>query len=507
MTVYTVGIVESLNKIFSGVLIGGIRKDNPILQDKIKLARICYSRFAANFPSNIFRDEYAIFYDILINLNAKTFSLDQLNDVVYNNRDIILKSPYVDLSKLSNITDDRQSTDDEKVEAIRKNLEDMLISLSNQLVTEEEFNSSCVIFIDWFKNQFMLETTQKMSMIMSDLGYDEQRPGGRHHLYKGIDDTQVFYNERMKIMRELSDQNRIKSTVLDEHWLEQENIKENIPDDNALFTLGIPEIDSMLGELRRSNMLGILGPPKGGKTRLTSFIVQRALSLGLNVAVWPLEGTKAEWISMQLAGYIKRTSDVSLNSKDILQKKYIGDEKQKGYVTAAKTSMATDSSMGRLSFIEGVAYVEDFLDVLQSHYDNENPFDVIVIDSLVNILSKKGQGKSERISEGYMALKNFIGNVLKRPVLAVVPAQLKQSVVDYLRKNPTETMDVTAGGESAETIRTPDEVIGLFSSKDERAVSVMHVYSVASRHSGNFDDAMIKTDLQCCWFYSEPTLK
>lgn len=506
MLSYPIGIEECLKTVFSGVLIGGIRVDNPIIKEKISTAKICMSRFVANFPSNIFQNEYAVFYDIIVNLNAKTFTKNQLNDLIDNNRDIILKSPFVDLSGYSMIADGRASTDDEKIEAFKMNLQEMLVELSNEYVTEEEFNSSCVIFVDWFKNQFMLQTSQSMTRIMSDLGYEERKPGGRLSKYKGIDDAQKYYNEKMKIIRELSEENRIKSYKLDANWFEQEMIREKIPDDKTLFTFGIPEVDSTLGELRRSNMLGILGPPKGGKTRLSNFVVQRALSLGLNVAVWPLEGTSEEWMSMQVASYIKRTTGVSLNSKDILQRKYKDDPRKSSYIASAKLALATDPSMGRLSFIEGVAYVEDFLDVLQSHYDNENPFDVIVIDSLVNIMSKNGRAKAERISEAYMILKSFIANKLKRPALAVIPAQLKQSAVEFLRNNPDETIDVTAGGESAETIRTPDEVIGLFSSKEERNTNIMHIYSVASRHSGNFDDFMVKCDLQCCHFYSEPTL-
>ena len=506
MLAYTVGIEESLRVIFTGVLIGGLRTDNPIVREKVNLTRVCLARFIGTFPSNVFQNEYAVFYDILVNLNTRTFTQNQLSEIIDNNRDIILKSPYVDLSGYAAITDGRQTTDDEKIQAFKRNMIDMLIELSNELVTEEEFNSSCIIYIDWFKNQFMLQTAQAMSLIMSDMGYEERKPGGKLKKYSGYDDAQNYYNERMKIMRELSEENRIREFTVDVNWYEEEIIREKVSDDKALLTFGIQEIDETVGELRRGNMLGILGPPKGGKTRMSNFIVQRALSLGLNVCVWPLEGTNEEWIAMQLASYIKRTNNISMNSKEILQRTYMSDSNKVKIVTAAKVALAKDENMGRLSFIEGVAYVEDFLDVLQSHYDNENPYDVLVIDSLVNVMSRKGKGKVERISEGYMMLKNFINNVLKRPALAVVPAQLKQSVVDYVRKNPEETLDVTSGGESAETIRTPDEVIGLFSTKEERNSNIMKIYSVASRHSGAFDDFMVRCDLQCCHFYSEPTL-
>ena len=203
---------------------------------------------------------------------------------------------------------------------------------------------------------------------------------------------------------------------------------------------------------------------------------------------------------------IRRDQNLSFNSNDILMRKYNNNKQDREIVVAAKLKLATDPKIGTLSFISSTAYVEDFLDILEAHYENENPFDVIVIDQLIDILSKTGRGKVERISQAYQELKIFISTRMKRAALAIIPAQLKQDVVDFLRKNPDETLDVTAGGESAETIRTPDIVLGLYSGKEERAAKLMHIYSVASRHSANFPDFRVKTDLKCCYFESDPNL-
>lgn len=506
MLKYTLGIQESVNKIFAGVLVGALEKNNVNFQNIVLAAKSNRNRFIANFPSNVFQDEFAIFYDIIVKLNAKVFTINELEAIIDNNRDLILDSPYVDISKMASTQSGTQATDDEKLEAVKANLKDMFIELSNRYVSEVEFESSCAIFIDWFKKQYMLQISQAMSRIMSDQGYEERKPGKRTRKYAGFEDCRSYYNENMKILNELSQTDRVRSSVVNDEWFEKDMQNEKLEDVNALMSIGIPEIDEMLGELRRGNMLGVLGPPKGGKTRFVNFIVSRALSLGLNVCVWTLEGTKEEWIAMQLAAMIRRDNNLSFNSKDILQRKYTSKTKDKEIVVAAKLKIATDPNMGKLSFIESTAYVEDFLDIMEAHYENENPFDVIVIDQLIDILSRTGRGKVERISQAYQELKMFIANKMKRPVLAVIPAQLKQDTVDFLRRNPDETIDVTAGGESAETIRSPDEVIGLFSSKEERASNIMHIYSVASRHSGNFPDFRVKADLRCCHFESDPTL-
>ena len=397
---------------------------------------------------------------------------------------------------------DAQVTDDEKIEAIQANMKEKFIELSNMYVSEGEFDSACEIYANWFESQYMLDLSQSMTRIMSSQGYEERVPGKRTKKYQGTQDCRKYYNDKIRILNELSDHDKVRSTIIDENWYEQDMQQENVKDTSALMTIGIKEIDEMVGTLRRSNMLGILGPPKGGKTRFTNFIVSRALSLGLNVCVWSLEGTKEEWISMQVAALIRRDNNLSFSSRDILERKYKDKKEDREIVAAAKLKLAVDQSIGRLSFIESTAYVEDFIDILEGHYDNENPFDVLVIDQLIDILSRNGMGKVERISQAYQTLKIAIAHRFKRPVLAVMPAQLKQSVVDFLRANPGETIDVTAGGESAETIRTPDEVIGLFSSKEERATNTVHMYSVASRHNADFQDFLVKADLRCCYFES-----
>ena len=57
MVAYPLGISESIRTIFSGVLIGAIKKDNPLVKEKISVSKICRARFMANFPSNVFKDE------------------------------------------------------------------------------------------------------------------------------------------------------------------------------------------------------------------------------------------------------------------------------------------------------------------------------------------------------------------------------------------------------------------------------------------------------------------
>lgn len=505
---YTSGVLESLNKIFGGVLFGAITKDNIMVGEIVKTGKINLNRFIGNFPSNIFQDEYAVFYDILKTSGMRFFSVAQLDEILDRNRDLVLDSPYIDLSKYSTAPNGNMSTPDEQLEAFKRDIGEMLVELSNTFVDEEAFNSACLVYIDWFKDDCMLRTATNMAAMMQGDGIEIRRPGKRKSVYRGFEDAKRYYNEEMALLNEISAENRIRTVKLDSEWLKKEEELENSGDADSILDTGIEEIDNYMGGSRRGHMLGILGPPKGGKTRFSNYLAQRALDRGLNVCVWPLEGSVDEWVSNQIACRIavksaqEAASDgiIRLDSKKILRNEYRNIPQIRKEIASTRAYMAVSENYGRLTFIEGAAYCEDFIDVLKAHYNNENPFDVLIIDSLVNILSHSRKPKNERISDAYMALKNALEHEFGRPVLGIMPAQLKQEVVDYLRSNPDETIDVTAGGESAETIRTPDDVIGLFSSKEERAANLMRIYSVASRHSLNFPDFMARCYLECCYF-------
>ena len=509
MLQYNVGITNVLDRIFGGIFYDKRTIDPSKASDIeiIKTTSINFQRFVSNFPSNIFQDEYAIFYEISKSAGVKLFDVGNIRTIIENSRELVLDSPYIDIQSMTNIKSNSITTADEKIESVIEELTDKFNILSKLVVSPEEFNSSCLIYISYFKNQYMLETAQNMTIIMNnDDGLLEKKPGKRVEKYYGFDDAKRYYNERMRILNEISDsKNRVRTTVLDSEWYvaEQQNDKKlddkKYTDDKALITIGIKGVDDTLGYLRRSNMLGILGPPKGGKTRFTNYLVQRALAAGYNVCVWPLEGTKEEWIAMQTASFIARKEGLFLDSKKILQRNFDSNNERQ-LVQTARYTMVAGNGYGTLSFIESTAYVEDFIQVLDSHYENDNPFDVIVIDSLVNILSRTGRNKVDRISSAYMELKSYISNTMKRQALAIIPAQLKQEAVNYLRAHPGETLDVTSGGESAETIRSPDEIIGLFSSKEERAGNRIKLYSVGSRHSDSFDDLWVEARLGSCFF-------
>lgn len=505
------GIQESLDKIFAAVIVGGINVDNPHISEMGETFRDCIKKFRINFPDNIFENEYAFLYEALKTLNVKVFSINQLNSLVYSNAEEILESPYINLDNATQSIDGRMATDEEKLEFFKLNLIEKFYALSNKYVTIEEYNSSVQIYVRYYTEKLYYDTVQKCANIVSDTGIIIKKTKKRSVLYKGVEDAMRYYREKISIVKSLSDGGiQSKHTVINEEWLADDaNSEDELGE--AVLTTGLPEIDEVMMGIRRTNMIGILGPPKGGKTRFTASLVARGLLSGLNVCVWPLEGNRAEWLAMILS-YMCAIDDKSrspldceITSQKIMFKRYDSDIDRK-IVESKKLELAKSPKIGRLSFIEETLYVEDFIEVLQNHYDGENAFDIVAIDQLINTLSRERKGKVERVGEAYILLKDYITNKMKIKAVALLPAQLKQTTIDMIRKNPEDTIDVTGGGESADTIRQPDAVIGIFSSKEEREHGLIKLYSVANRHGRDFRDFYVRANLGCCYLESDSSL-
>lgn len=510
------GVRQSIDTIFGGILLGGIDRNNEankeILTSKLRVRKYTAAKFLGTFQSNIFNNVFAVFYDIVIKLGTSVFSVEQIEAIIDNNRDIVLDTPFI--NKADFIGGDRNiPSDDDIINAMISALKSEYVRLSYKYVSEEEFDSACTIYIDWYKDTFMFYVCNNMTIIMSNTGLDLKMTSKRSRHYQGRKDAEEYYTESMAILNSIDKNGGVRVTALDEQWYRQTTEKSKETDDKAIMTLGISEIDNVWKELRRGQMVGILGKTKGGKTRFCHYLAARAIRKKLNVFIMIMEGNSEEWSSAITSSLIadlsyndvKRRGSGSilrLSSADIMRNVYRNKPKISGIINKVRQDMAISPNLGRIEIMEGPQNVETLQDVIKAQY-KKSPFDVIIIDSLVNVKSTSIKDKSTAISTAYMDTKQTIEYGLPRPVLAFCTAQLKQTTIDELRRNPDSDMEVTAGGESAETIRTPDFTLGLFSSKEELKADIMKMFSVAQRHSQAFDNFSCRGYMDCCYFMSE----
>ena len=496
-----------IDNIFSGLL-GG---DDAVQKAKYR------ETFVSELCLNVFPDIYAILYSLVC--QERIANVEDITGVMKASYSQILASENIDRTR---ITSGLTLNDMEYLDLVLEQTKQAYAKYRGQEVPESVFRESVRIYKMWFISEFYENILYTCTQIASTGAWVHNKFNRRVRV-TGQDEAQKYYAEQTLLLEKIKRGERTRSVVLDEKWLA--NVDDMFEQDGALVDTGIRAIDENF-VLRKGHLLGIAGPPKGGKTRMTAFLVARALRAGQNVCVWPLEGSMNEWIAMVAASLLALDETSSAGLKENISSSFILGGKFKkvraGYtdrVTPILAQLATHHNtqgekLGTLSFVQQSCYAEDFLDVLEAQME-ESPYDVVVIDQLVNILSRGGVygSKSERISDSYMRLKDFVEN--KHKILALVPCQLKQEAIKRLRDKPDEDLDVTAGGESAETIRTPDYVLGIYASNEEKKNSKCKFYCVATRHSQSFDTFEAHADYGACYFSEDksasvitaPTLK
>lgn len=518
----TDGIQDTLDYIFAGVLVGGIDPHDKELKEKKRDAfRQNLPRFLSRFQYNVFEQEYSVFWELLTRIKGGLFTSTQIETILENNTDIILQSKYIDLQGFASVND-RMLTQEEKFLAFKEMVLRKFQRLSNEYVDETQFKSAVDIYINWYVDELALATAQNMTLIMSDEGLTVKETNGRKRTYKGIEDYMLYFNKQQAIWQVLRSGKSKRDVLIDSEWLNLELENINKENKDGILTTGLEVIDNTMTAIRRTHMVNIVGQTKGGKTRFVNYLCARALKQGLNVAVWALEGSRDEWLACQTSNIVfdeyaasefkngkyttTNDSGVIVIPTDRMLNNQFKNQVEREAAIAAKTKLATDYTRGKLSFIETTCYVEDFLDTLDSHYENCNQFDVIIMDSPLLVQSKTGMPMSDRIANCFIKLKSYIEGHVRGPI-AITTAQLKQTVIDDLRRDSTKEMDVTAAGGSAEAIRTPDEVIGIFSSKESRDNNQVTLESIASRHHENFEKFICSTNLGSCYFTYRPELQ
>jgi hypothetical protein len=458
------------------------------------------SKFANQFTDNIFRDEYAILYELAFIRRLTTGKWPVMAAVIEENKEVILNSSQVHISELSSEYSDSDQYD--SFISITKGAYERICAMP--FPGSEGFRTAVNAFIEAHGKKYARACLSVAGGIAnSPVPYIDYRSGRRREYqgYQGAMDFIVAEKNRIDALRNAQ---RVRQFVLDEEWLltqfDQAKREEQAKRTELLCKLGLFEIDSVWSGLRRSRFIGINGPPKGGKTSLAAYMVHRLLKEGRRVCVWAMEGSAREsWINKLVAaicfeeGHHITTQDLEEHYSDL-------SEDTRRYVDLAKFELAQE---GRLSFIEETGYVEDFLDIIDGHYRSMNKFDAIVVDSLLNLQTKTGRYKTEYLSAAYISLKDYIGHKLDTPPVCIATAQIKQEAIKEARNSAEIDFDETSGGETSETFRTPDEVITIFGTSAQKEVNRTTLYHSATRHTKQFKKFNVIAMFGCATFQSE----
>ena len=489
--------IQIIEKMFSGIIRRSVLNDERLEKERMDNA----SKFITRFMDNVFQDEYAIIYELVATRRLTTGDWDMMEAVIHENKELILNAPQVNLAKFA--ADFTESDEYDAFISITKAAYERICDM--EFIGADGFDSAVNGFIEIFERKYTRQCLNVMGAILNSPEPFVDYRGGRRKEYQGYAGSNDFFMvEKMRIDSLRRAQGARQFTVgsdwIDE-MLDEKRQAEKAAQRELLCTLGIPEIDNIWAGIRRTHMVGIIGPPKGGKTTLSAFMVHRLLKEGRKVAVWVMEGSAEEsWINKLIAA-ICYEQGVNVNSKDLADGLAGKTEEERRAVVSARLAIAQNEN---LSFIEETGYVEDFLDVIDGHYKTFNQFDCLVVDSLLNLQTKTGRRKSEYLSSAYILLKNYIEHELNPRAACIATAQFKQEAINEARNKTEITFDETSGGETAETIRTPDNVLGIFSTPEQRDSQYTSIYHIASRHSEQFKPVQVRALFSHAQFFSQP---
>ena len=139
----------------------------------------------------------------------------------------------------------------------------------------------------------------------------------------------------------------------------------------------------------------------------------------------------------------------------------------------------TNDGYGSIDYIDRPFNVETFIEDIDTSV-KENNSQLVIIDYLQLIGSEKDLDERRRIAEAYRVLLAYCH---RENVAVLTPAQYKQSTFDELIKSTdVGNFDLrTAGGGSAEVLRTPDISFALWATTADLTNNRMKILSMPCR--------------------------
>lgn len=275
-------------------------------------------------------------------------------------------------------------------------------------------------------------------------------------------------------------------------------------------TFGIEDLDAALGGIYEGDMVSLLAPAKGGKSRISTFVLHNAVvNHGTNVVMWSVENGYKGWEALIRARhfnwfYNSNQTDVTqkrIIDADMIRKGEFPSPELKELELASWTDLKSNSNYGRITNIDDDFDYDTFIEVVDNAV-NEFGAKLICVDYLQLITGGgKNVSKNERIGESY---KKMLQYLKKKKVGGIFPAQLKQTVVgDINKQNPEDLINMElrdSAGESYEVIKTPDVNLSLYGTIEDIRNGNMKLLSIPSRNSQPFEPIDLHVDLGTCTF-------
>lgn len=361
--------------------------------------------------------------------------------------------------------------------------------------TPEEFDEALEMFRMEYVNSHSIDVLEQgVSILDGGLQVSNTRS------LAGFDDMRSYVvNELSRLSNVIQHNVRKGIIVYNSEPVEDEEKSQ------VICNYGIKPLDDAIGGITEGDMISLLAPPKGGKSRLSAFFIHQAIISGVSVVLWSIENGMKGVESLIRARHFdylyNRGADSKHKSIDANAiRKGTLDDNTKELEAASWSDLRTNPKYGHIANIDENFDADTFLNVLDTAVDAVGA-KLILIDYLQLIAGDGKMSKNERISQCYQKSLQFLQS---KKIAGIFPAQIKQSVVGDLGKCSAEQLRSVelrdAGGESSEVIRTPSVLFLLYGTTQMIQENSLKLLSIPSRNNKPFDPIDLYADFATCYF-------
>lgn len=444
---------------------------------------------------NVFKNEYYIFYTLTKDFPKIIPDVNFIRLFLQTNKATFQKSKSIEMVNY------KVSDSDPYAEFVTSCL-GLFEECFKKNVSDEEFYRSIEMHKMTYLNMKSIEILEESAVILSE-GITVR---GRH--LNGYEDMKQNLKSKLLHLDNLQSKSDRRGLIFYGVNSDEEEEEEKL---QRVTTYGIEDLDKYIGGIYEGDMVSLLAPAKGCKSRFCTYVVHNAIvNNGTNCVAWSVENGYKNWESLIRA----RHFSWYYNSKitDVTQKRFINNDMiRKGELSpelaeqelASWTDLKCNSRYGKFVSIDEDFEVDTFIEVIDNAV-NAVGAKLIFVDYLQLIGGGDGKkSKSERIAEAYVKLLSYIK---RKKIAAIIPAQLKQNVVGDLQKvDPEELVNTemrNSAGESYEVIKTPDVNLALYGTPEDIRNGNMTLLGIPSRNSAPFEPISLYVDAGSCTFAS-----
>lgn len=480
------GDIESVkNIIFSGLL--------KTSEDGVELRR---QEFIKTFNDpKIFKDEYYIFAILVKEFSKLPLSKVFLENFLIANRPSLEKTNNIELQKY------KVSSDEDNYVEFVQSCKVMHDELQKVTFTSPEFMESLEIYKMNYITEESISVLEESVQILSE-GIKE---GNKTKV--GYEDMRSHLKNGFKTLDELTEKKERKGIItygindMDDADREKEAVK-------LISPYGIYSLDKHVGGIWEGEMISLLAPAKGGKSRMATFLLHNAVVNGTNILMWSIENGYKGWEALIRARHFEYF--YTQNSTDASQRRWVDDDMiRKGTLSpevkdmelASWTDLKSNHTYGKITSMDEDFDIDTFIEIIDNAV-KMNDIKLICVDYLQLVQGSGRASKQERVAEAYQKMLQYLK---ANKIAGIFPGQLKQTATGALSKMDaadivnTELRD--AAGESYEVIKTPDVNLALYANVEELKQGRMRIISIPSRNHKQFDPIELNCSLGSCSFY------